>query len=60
MSTYTNELGTTQTSLARRVIAVGIKRGPGPLVVEQPQQAAADARNDLGALGTGQQHTHRS
>lgn len=26
----------------------------------QAQQAAADARNDLGALGTGQQHTHRS
>lgn len=26
----------------------------------QAQQAAADARNNVGALGTGQQHTHRS
>lgn len=26
----------------------------------QASQAAADARNAVGALGTGQQHTHRS
>ncbi|WP_159041184.1 hypothetical protein [Streptomyces sp. WM6349] len=26
----------------------------------QAQQAAADARNAVGQLGTGQQHTHRS
>lgn len=26
----------------------------------QAQQAATDARNQLAALGTGQQHTHRS
>ncbi|MFF5778139.1 hypothetical protein ACFY7Y_14460 [Streptomyces virginiae] len=25
----------------------------------QAAQAAADARNNVGALGTGQQHTHR-
>lgn len=27
---------------ARRLIAAGIKRGSGPLVVEQPQLSAAD------------------
>ena len=27
---------------ARRLIAAGIKRGAGPLVVEQPQMSAAD------------------
>jgi hypothetical protein len=26
----------------------------------QAAQAQADARNNVGALGTGQQHTHRS
>ncbi|MFJ3200983.1 hypothetical protein [Streptomyces sp. NPDC086989] len=26
----------------------------------QAAQAAADARNQIGQLGTGQQHTHRS
>lgn len=26
----------------RRLVAAGIKRGAGPLVVEQPQQSAAD------------------
>lgn len=33
---------TTQTIPARRLVAAGIKRGAGPLVVEQPQQSAAD------------------
>ncbi|MFK0222192.1 hypothetical protein ACIQWN_28880 [Streptomyces vinaceus] len=27
---------------ARRLVAAGIKRGAGPLVVEQPQLSAAD------------------
>lgn len=42
VSTYTNELGTTQSAPVRRLIAAGIKRGAGPLVVEQPQLSAAD------------------
>ena len=33
---------TSAPSPARRLIAAGIKRGTGPLVVEQPQQSAAD------------------
>lgn len=31
-----------QDTPARRLIAAGIKRGSGPLVVEQPQLSAAD------------------
>ncbi|KOU20943.1 hypothetical protein ADK52_25485 [Streptomyces sp. WM6372] len=27
---------------ARRLIAAGIKRGAGPLIIEQPQMSAAD------------------
>lgn len=42
VSTYTNELGTTQPSPVRRLIAAGIKRTGQPWLVEQPQQSAVD------------------
>ncbi|MFD6180090.1 hypothetical protein [Streptomyces goshikiensis] len=31
-----------QVTPARRLVAAGIKRGTGPLLVEQPQMSAAD------------------
>lgn len=42
VSTLTNELGTTQSTPARRLVAAGIKRAAGPLIIEQLPMSPAD------------------